>query len=177
MAFTMGAGVKRYKLAGPTRKYIGTSGKQRRWVMGRWSFNNPVSATIFGYINGKGHLAYGEATIKRFEEILSMPGMAGYSGFSIFDLAENVPHPTAQAIGRIGNAIKKVSSDIGQLIDDETLKSCGGLNNHTAKETDRYVKFALAYWALEPEIGPAYRYQSERNVQGPNSRNQPFDPF
>ena len=177
MNFKVGAGVRWHKPDGYVRKYIGLPGKDARYRMGRWKFNNCISATVFEYLVGKGHVGFGEAVILRMEKLIKTPELKDYDSPGLLDVVDKIPHPTAQAIAKIGQAINAASKDLNNFIRDKNVKVCGGYNDFTAEQTDDYVNFALAYWYLNTESGPAYQYLSDNPAAKRRKGVPVFDPY
>ena len=149
-----------YDIRARREYYIGLNydKKPPKYIMGRWSFNNSISATIYEHINAMGDGAYAKSVIIEFEKLLSHPALAQVSDPNLFDLAEKIPHPTAQCIGKIGNQILKCSSILGGIVDDANVNSKSIYNRYTAKDPKRYVAYAMKYWAKNPSLGPSYIY-------------------
>lgn len=177
MNFKAGAGVRKYKMGGPYRPYVGLHGMEKKYSMGRWSFNNAISATVFEHIVSMGDVGYAPDAIMYFEELLREPHLKDISSLDIFDLAGAIPHPASQAVSKVGGFIKSMSGSVGKLIADATFDSHGSYNPHTAVKKKKYVEHMLAYWGKHTKAGPAYMYKKTDPSVRRNENLPEFKPF
>lgn len=147
------------------RTYVGKSPRNKKYAMGRWCFNNPISATVFEYNVSRVGEEMATEVIKLMETLLDKTGeMSKAVEMDVWDAVGAIPTPQTRAIGFLGGFIKRASASVGGLVSNEQLKATGGYNPNTPDDSwgvDAYVRFAISYWKEHPNAGPAYVYYSE----------------
>jgi hypothetical protein len=168
MAFIVGPGVRSSaveKASAPWRTYIGLSPRRNKYLMGRWCFNNAISATVFEYNVSRVGEENATAVIMRMEKMLDANGaLSDAVSMDVWDAVGTIPAPQAKIASFIGKLMTKASSGIGSFVADQQVDAMGGYNPHKPEDSygiSNYVDFALSYFKKYPNNGPAYKYYSE----------------
>ncbi len=144
-----------YKSSSETAKFVCT--------VGRYRFTNPISATVFSYLNSKLGCVVAAATVVKMEQMLDKHG-ARWSKLqpSPFDLAKLTP------VGKYLEVAEKAMSSAGDAFINQQLSNASEWAQYnpfepttsyrwTGSGVDDYVGYALAYMAKNKGEGPAYQ--------------------
>lgn len=157
MAFKIPSYVRPLKGYWSDRTYVGYQKSLQSktcFTMGRFGFNNPYSATMFGYLFQKGYSEKtGRNCVERMEMLLDPSGknLEKYSP----NWTDLIPHKgvkiTIQMAGKIMDAG-------GDAMMNQDLVTKGAYNSYEpgGPSYKEYVSYALLYWKNKPTHGPAY---------------------
>jgi len=168
--------MKNYRNWGEFVGYKG-NGIHPTCCIGRFSFSNAISATVFSYLNQKSDVPLDGAiaAVVSIETQMSKTGaLADSVKLTPLDaLAAVVP---AAKVAQVG---QKITSGLGSAtmamqVDDEAKHHANNpLNPHTPKSgggtwtggtlADEYATFAVLFWKKVPTYGPCYRIGTHYN--------------
>ena len=130
--------------------------------VGRYRFTNPISATVFSYLNSKLGYAVAAASVIKMEQGLDKFG-ARWSTLepTAFDLVKLLP------IGKYLEVAEKAMSAGGSLFIEQQLSNSLEWSSYnpfepttsarwTGSGVDDYVNYALAFMGKNKGAGPAY---------------------
>ncbi|MEO7256118.1 MAG: hypothetical protein ABIZ64_17980 [Casimicrobium sp.] len=168
MAFQVAVGVRPIKQYDDStmRESIYYQGSNQKPVfvctVGRYRFTNPISATVFSYLNSTLGYAVAAASVIKMEEVLDTYG-ARWSTVSpnAFDLLKLTP------VGKYLEVAEKAMSTAGNAFVQQQLSNSKEQSQYnpfppttarrwTGSGVDDYVGYAVAYMAKNKGEGPAY---------------------
>ena len=167
---------------GWSRGVYDTGNSNINFTVGRYGFNNSISATIFSYLNQQNDipLEYAKEAIVRFEENLRSVGK--------LDKIARHTRGVDLAAGMISHPIKKVLDAAAACAD-----FAGGIYLKTKKDIDaghynwcpptsstgakNYAAYALGFWHENPHVGPAYILGRQAGKNQKSTTGKEFNPF
>ena len=168
--FKIDRSVMKAKGSTSTRTFVGYKiGGRRptsRFVVGRFGFANPVSATVFSYLNNNTEVTQ-NAAVLAVEGIETRMNFAGalsvLHGLTLADAVTAViPYGKMVQVG--SKIVTSLGSASMQLRIQNSAASVERTNPYSPKEAmtwtgsmaDEYAEYAVAYWKANPGAGPAY---------------------